>query len=159
MYIFGHTFNSVESNFRLNCNFFMSNVTFLHWLGRGRHGHCPFHIIGQFSMVCIIIMTFDVDLFITITSEMHFLSLNYMDMWHWRFVYVHWFKITIWHYSPLIIMLIMLIMLIKNVAPSCRLGKKAEFVHWPIGNMNQSENLTLLTISRFYGRQLDYKIW
>ena len=53
-------------------------------------------------------------------------------------------------------MLIMLIMPIKNVAQRCRLGNKAEFVHWPIGNMNQSKNLTLLTISRFYGRQLDY---
>ena len=53
-------------------------------------------------------------------------------------------------------MLIMLIMLIKKVAQSCRLGNKAEFVHKPIGNMNQSKNLTLLTISRFSGRQLDY---
>ena len=53
-------------------------------------------------------------------------------------------------------MLIMLIMLIEKVAHSCRLGNKAEFVHWPIGNMNQPKNLTLLTISRFYGRQLDY---
>ena len=52
-------------------------------------------------------------------------------------------------------MLIMLIMLIKKVAQSCRLGNKAEFVHKPIGNMNQSKNLTLLTISRFSGRQLD----
>ena len=77
-------------------------------------------------------------------------------MWYWRFVYVHWFKINIWHYSPLLIMLIMLIMLIKKVAQSCRLGNKAEFVHKPIGNMNQSKNLTLLTISRFSGRQLDY---
>ena len=51
----------------------------------------------------------------------------------------------------------MLIMLIKKVAQSCRLGNKAEFVHWPIGNMNQSKNLTLLIISRFYGRQLDYQ--
>ena len=50
----------------------------------------------------------------------------------------------------------MLIMLIKKVAQSCRLGNKAEFVHKPIGNMNQSKNLTLLTISRFSGRQLDY---
>ena len=55
-------------------------------------------------------------------------------------------------------MLIMLIMLIRKVAQSCRLGNKAEFVHWPIGNMNQSKNLTLLTISRLYGRQLDYLI-
>ena len=55
-------------------------------------------------------------------------------------------------------MLIMLIMLIKKVAQSCRLGNKAEFVHKPIGNMNQSKNLTLLTISRFSGRQLDYVI-
>ena len=47
-------------------------------------------------------------------------------------------------------MLIMLIMLIKKVAQSCRLGNKAEFVQF--GNMNQSKNLTLLTISRFYGR-------
>ena len=54
-------------------------------------------------------------------------------------------------------MLIMLIMLIKKVAQSCRLGNKAEFVHKPIGNMNQSKNLTLFTISRFAGRQLDYK--
>ena len=53
-------------------------------------------------------------------------------------------------------MLIMLIMLIKKVAQSCRLGNKAEFVHKPIRNMNQSKNLTLLTISRFSGRQLDY---
>ena len=53
-------------------------------------------------------------------------------------------------------MLIMLIMLIKKVAQSCRLGNKAEFVHWPIGNMNQSKNITLLTISRLYERQLDY---
>ena len=53
-------------------------------------------------------------------------------------------------------MLIMLIMLVKKVAQSCRLGNKAEFVHKPIGNMNQSKNLTLLTISRFSGRQLDY---
>ena len=50
----------------------------------------------------------------------------------------------------------MLIMLIKKVAQSCRLGNKAEFVHKPIGNMNQSKNHTLLTISRFSGRQLDY---
>ena len=50
----------------------------------------------------------------------------------------------------------MLIMLIKKVAQSCRLGNKAEFAHKPIGNMNQSKNLTLLTISRFSGRQLDY---
>ena len=55
-------------------------------------------------------------------------------------------------------MLIMLIMLIKKVAQSCRLGNKAEFVHKPIGNMNQSKNLTLLTISRFSGRQLDYSV-
>ena len=54
-------------------------------------------------------------------------------------------------------MLIMLIMLIKKVAQSCRLGNKAEFVHKPIGNMNQSKNFTLLTISRFSGRQLDYR--
>ena len=54
-------------------------------------------------------------------------------------------------------MLIMLIMLIKKVAQSCGLGNKAEFIYWPIGNMNHSKNLTLLTISRFYGRQLDYK--
>ena len=53
-------------------------------------------------------------------------------------------------------MVIMLIMLIKKVAQSCRLGNKAEFVHKPIGNMNQSKNLTLLTISRFSGWQLDY---
>ena len=53
-------------------------------------------------------------------------------------------------------MVIMLIMLIKRVAQSCRLGNKAEFVHKPIGNMNQSKNPTLLTISRFSGRQLDY---
>ena len=53
-------------------------------------------------------------------------------------------------------MLIMLIMLIKKVAQSCRLGNKAEFVHKPIGNMNQSKHLTLLTISRFSERQLDY---
>ena len=44
----------------------MSSFTFLHWLGRGRPGHCPFQIIGQFSLVCIIIMTFDLDLFSTI---------------------------------------------------------------------------------------------
>ena len=49
----------------------------------------------------------------------------------------------------------MLIMLIKKVAQSCRLGNKAEFVYKPIGNMNQSKNLTLLTISRFSGQQLD----
>ena len=30
MYIFRHTLNSLESNFRLNCNLFMSNVTLLH---------------------------------------------------------------------------------------------------------------------------------
>ena len=54
------------------------------------------------------------------------------------------------------IMLIMLIMLIEKVAQSCRLGNKAEFVYWPIGNMNQSKTLTLLAISRLYGRQLDY---
>ena len=53
-------------------------------------------------------------------------------------------------------MVIMLIMLIKKVAQICRSGNKAEFVHKPIGNMNQSKNLTLLTISRFSGRQLDY---
>ena len=53
-------------------------------------------------------------------------------------------------------MLIMLIMLIKKVAQNCRLGNKAEFAHPPIGNMNQSKNLTLLTISMFYGRQLEY---
>ena len=88
-------------------------------------------------------------------SEMNSLCLNYIEMWYWRFVYVHWFKINIWHYSPLLIMLIMLIMLIKKVAQSCRLGNKAEFVHKPIGNINQSKNLTLLTISRFSGRQLD----
>ena len=87
---------------------------------------------------------------------MNSLCLNYIEMWYWRFVYVHWFKINIWHYSPLLIMLIMLIMLIKKVAQSCCLGNKAEFVHKPIGNMNQSKNLTLLTISRFSGRQLDY---
>ena len=57
-------------------------------------------------------------------------------------------------------MLIMLIMLIKKVAQSCRLGNKAEFVHKPIGNMKQSKNLTLLTISRFSGQQLDYsEVW
>ena len=49
----------------------------------------------------------------------------------------------------------MLIMLVKKVAQSYRLGNKAEFVHQSNGNMNQSKNLTLLTISRFYGRQLD----
>ena len=89
-------------------------------------------------------------------SEMNSVCLNYIEKWYWRFVYVHWFKINIWHYSPLLIMLIMSIMLIKKVAQSCRLGNKAEFVHKPIGNMNQSKNLTLLTISRFSGRQLDY---
>ena len=72
-------------------------------------------------------------------------------------MYVNWFKINIWHYSPLRIMLIMLIVLSKKVAQSCRLGNKAEFVHKPIGNMKQSKNLTLLTISRFSGQQLDYK--
>ena len=51
----------------------MSNVTFLHWIGRGRSGHCPFHIIGQFSLVCILIMTFDLDLFITINFRNEFL--------------------------------------------------------------------------------------
>ena len=44
----------------------MTNVTLLHWLDRGRPGHCPFHIIGQFSLICIIIIPFDLDLFITI---------------------------------------------------------------------------------------------
>ena len=91
-------------------------------------------------------------------SEMNSLCLNYIEMWYWRFVYVHRFKINIWHYSPLLIMVIMLIMLIKKVAQSCRPGNKAEFVHKPIGNMNQSKNLTLLTISRFSGRQLDYNV-
>ena len=89
-------------------------------------------------------------------SEMNYLCLNYIEMWYRRFVYVNWFKINIWQYSPLRIMLIMLIMLIKKVAQSCRLGNKAEFVHKPIGNMKQSKNLTLLTISRFSGQQLDY---
>ena len=51
----------------------MSNVTFLHWIGRVRPGHCPFHIIGQFSWVCILIMTFDLDLFITINLRNEFL--------------------------------------------------------------------------------------
>ena len=51
----------------------MANVTLLPSLGRGRPGHCPFHIIGQFSLVCIIIMTFDLDLFNTINlrSELY----------------------------------------------------------------------------------------
>ena len=35
----------------------------------------------------------------------------------------------------------------KYVAQSCRLGNKAEYVHLPIGIMNQSKNITLLTIS------------
>ena len=43
----------------------MTNVTLLYWLGRGRPGHCPFHIIGQFSLICIIIIPYDLDLFIT----------------------------------------------------------------------------------------------
>ena len=76
MYIFRHrgpTLNPVESNFRLNFNLFMSKVTRLHWLGRGITGHCPFQIIGQFSLVCIIIMTFDLDLFITINFRNEFL--------------------------------------------------------------------------------------
>ena len=51
----------------------MSNVTLLHWLGRGLPGHCPFYIIGQFSLVCTIIMTFDLDLFITINLRNKFL--------------------------------------------------------------------------------------
>ena len=100
-------------------------------------------------------MTFDLDSLLPLMSEMNSLCLNYIEMWYWRFVYVHRFKINIWHYSPLLIMVIMLIMLIKKVAQSCRSGNKAEFVHKPIGNMNQSKNLTLLTISRFSGRQLD----
>ena len=51
----------------------MANITLLHWLGRGLPGNCPFHIIGQFSLVCIIIMTFDQDLFITINIRNEFL--------------------------------------------------------------------------------------
>ena len=51
----------------------MSNVTFLHWIGPGRPRHCPFHIIGQFSLVCILIMTFDLDLIITINFRNEFL--------------------------------------------------------------------------------------
>ena len=51
----------------------MSNFTLLHWLGRGLPGYCPFHIIGQFSLVCIIIMTFDLDLVITINLINEFL--------------------------------------------------------------------------------------
>ena len=51
----------------------MANVTLLPWLGRGRPGHCPFHIIGQLSLVCIIIMTFDLDLFNTINLKNEFL--------------------------------------------------------------------------------------
>ena len=52
----------------------MSNVTlYILWLGHGIPGHCPFHIIGQFRLVCIIIMTFDMDLFITINLRKEFL--------------------------------------------------------------------------------------
>ena len=42
-------------------------------------------------------MTFDLDLFITITSEINSFGLNYMEMWYWRLVYVHLFKINIWN--------------------------------------------------------------
>ena len=51
----------------------MSNGTFLHRIGPGRPRHCPFHIIGQFSLVCILIMTFDLDLIITINLRNEFL--------------------------------------------------------------------------------------
>ena len=58
----------------------MTNVTLLHWLGRGRPGHCPFHIIGQFSLICIIIIPFDLDLFITINVRNEFL----MSELYWK---------------------------------------------------------------------------
>ena len=51
----------------------MTNVTLLHWFGRGRPGHCPFHIIGQFNLICIMIIPFDLDLFITINVRNEFL--------------------------------------------------------------------------------------
>ena len=51
----------------------MSNFTLLHCLGRGLPGYCPFHIIGQFSLVCIIIMTFDLNLVITTNLRNEFL--------------------------------------------------------------------------------------
>ena len=72
-YRYVHTLNYVESNFRLNCNLFMSNFTLLHCLGCGLPGYCPFHIIGQFSLVCIISMTFDLNLVITINLRNKFL--------------------------------------------------------------------------------------
>ena len=37
----------------------------------------------------------------------------------------------------------------KNVAQTCRLGNKTEYVHRSIGVMNRSKNITLLTISKF----------
>ena len=45
-------------------------------------------------------------------------------------------------------MLIILIMLIKKVAQSCRLGNKPKFVQRHHLNMNQSKHDTLLIISR-----------
>ena len=111
----------------------MSNVTFLHRLGPG---HCPFHIIGQFIVwfASFIIMTFDIDLVITINLRNEFLWSELYGNVVLEICVSPLVKITIWHYSPL---LIMVIMLIKKIAQSCRLGNKAEFVPWSIGNMNQ----------------------
>ena len=103
-------------------------------------------------------MTFNLDLVITINLRNEFLRSELYGNLVLEICVRPLVKINIWHYSPLLIMLIKLIMLVKKVAQSHRLGNKAEFVHYSIGNKNQSKNLTLLTISRFYGRQLDYKV-
>ena len=101
-------------------------------------------------------MTFDLDLVITINLRNELLRSEFYGNVVLEICVRPLVKINIWHYSPLLIMLFMLIMLIKKVAQSCRLTNKVEFVHWSIGNINQPKNLTLLTISRFCGRQLDY---
>ena len=74
-------------------------------------------------------MTFDLDLVITINLRNKFLRSELYGNVVLEICVRPLVKITIWHYSSLLIMLIILIMLIKKVAQSCRLGNKAEFVH------------------------------
>ena len=105
MYIFGHTINSVESNFRLNCNLSMSNFI--------RSWALPIsYYWSVYSLICIIIMTFDLELIITINLRNEFLRSELYGNVVLEICVRPLVKIRIWHYSPLLIMLIMLIMLI-----------------------------------------------
>ena len=75
----------------------MSNVTFFTMIRSWAQWALSFHIIDQFSLVCIIFMTFDLNLFININLRNELLRSELYGNVVLQIVYVHWFKINIWH--------------------------------------------------------------